>query len=166
MIKENTQKGGVLEKKYVKNNKKVIWKKTVLDSYYARGYLYLSSSCYSSEDRKRAGEMLAKDYYLGLPQSLKSVDFTIMNIPTTGETLSENRQFHRERYLRAVQSVPCEFWPSVRRVCLEDKKLICDELVDKNSLKNKNNSYYQKMLLNLGLDRLIRFYLKENKKSS
>ena len=37
---------------------------------------------------------------------------------------------------------------------------------DKNSIKNKNNSYYQKMLLNLGLERLIEFYLKKNKKSS
>lgn len=160
MIKKNTKKGEVLKKRYAKNSNVIIGRKTVLDSYYERGYLDLPSSCYSSEDRKKVGEMLAKDYYFGLPQNLKSIDFSSVNIPTTGEIMSESRQFYRERYLRAMQSVPHEFWPSVRRVCLEDKKLICDELVDKNSLRNKNNSYHQKMLLNLGLERLIGFYLK------
>ena len=166
MIKKVTFKGGVLRRGYVKNNDGVVCHKTVLDRYFERGYLDLPNSCYSAEDRKRVGEMLAKDYYLGMPKHLRSVDLTAVNIPTTGDVISGALLFYRERYLRAMQSVPYEFWQAVRRVCLDDKKLICDEVVDKNSLKNKNSSYHQKMLLNMGLDRLIEFYLKKNKKTS
>lgn len=166
MIKKITFKGEVLRKGYVKNNDGVVCHKTVLERYYDKGYLDLPNSCYSAEDRKRVGEMLAQDYYLGLPYHLKSVDLSAVNIPSTGEILQENGQFYHERYMNAMKAVPREFRAAVYRVCLEDKKLICDEVVDKNSLKNKNNSYYQKMLLNLGLERLIEFYLKKNKKSS
>lgn len=166
MSEKITRKGEVLRKGYVKNSDGTVCRKTVLERYYNKGYLDLPNSCYSAEDRKRTGEQLAYDYYMGFPEHLKSIDLSSVNIPTTGEKLSEGSMFYRERYLRAMQTVPYEFWPAVRRVCIDDKKLICDEVVDKNSLKNKNNSYYQKMLLNLGLERLIEFYLKKNKKSS
>lgn len=166
MIKKIAVKGEILRKGYVKNNDGVICHKTVLERYYERGYLDLPSSCFSAEDRKRVGEMLAKDYYLGLPNRLKSIDLSSVNIPTTGEILPEGIQFYRERYMEAMKAIPREFRAAVFRVCLEDKKLICDEAVDKNTLKNKNNSYHQKMLLNLGLERLIKFYLQKNKKSS
>lgn len=166
MIKKITAKGEVLRKGYVKNNDGVVCRKTVLERYYEKGYLDLPNSCFSAEDRKKVGEMLAQDYYLGLSHHLKSIDLSAVNIPSTGEILKENRQFYHERYMAAMDSVPREFRAAVYRVCLEDKKLICDEVVDKKSLKNKNNSYYQKMLLNLGLERLIEFYLKKNKKTS
>lgn len=166
MIKKNTLKGEVLRKGYVRNNDGIVCHKTVLERYYERGYLDLPSSCYSAEDRKSVGERLANDYYLGLPYHLKSVDLSAVNIPTTGEYLSERKIFYHERYLNAMECIPREFRAAVRRVCLEDKKLISDEVVDKKSLKNKNISYHQKMLLNMGLERLIEFYLKKNKKSS
>ena len=166
MIKKITLKGEILRKGYVRNNDGVVCRKTVLERYFERGYLDLPNSCYSAEDRKRVGEMLANDYYLGLPKHLRSIDLSAVNIPTTGVQNSETSLFYRDRYLKAMQAVPYEFWGAVRRVCLEDKKLICDDDVDKHSLKNKNNSYYQKMLLNLGLERLIGFYLKKIKKSS
>lgn len=166
MIKKITLKGEVLRKGYVRNNDGVVCHKTVLERYFDRGYLDLPSSCYSAEDRKRVGEMLARDYFLGMPKHLKSIDLSDVNIPTTGDSVSETVMFYHDRYLRAMQAVPYEFWSAVRRVCIDDKKLICDEVVDKKSLKNKNCSYHQKMLLNMGLERLIEFYLKKNKKSS
>jgi hypothetical protein len=166
MIKKITDKGEVLRKWYVKNDDGVVCNKTVLQKYFEKGYLDLPMSCYSAEDRKKAGELIAQDYFLGFKQQLKSIDFEAVNIRGTGDNGQEGQMFHRDRYLNAMKSVPYEFWPSVRRVCIEDKKLICDKVVDKNSIKNKNNSYYQKMLLNLGLERLIEFYLKKNKKSS
>lgn len=166
MIKKIALKGEILRKECVENSSNKVCYCSVLEKYYKKGYLDLPCSCYSASDRKKVGEMLALDYYLGLPQHLKSIDFRMVNIPTTAEIIKETTLFYRERYLAAMKSVPREFWPAVRRVCLEDKKLVCDEVVDKKSLKNKNNSYYQKMLLNLGLERLIDFYLKKNKKSS
>lgn len=166
MIKKITVKGEVLRKGYVINDNGTLCNKTVLEKYFERGYLDLPTSCYSAEDRKRVGELLAKDFYRGFPHNLRSIDFSAVNIPSTGETEKEEQMFYRKRYLDAMNSVPYEFWSSVRRVCIEDKKLICDRAVDKNSIKNKNYSYYQKMLLNLGLERLIEFYLKKIKKSS
>lgn len=166
MIKKITEKGEVLRKGYVKNNDGVVCHKTVLERYFDGGYLDLPNSCYSAEDRKRVGERLAMDYYLGLPYHLKSIDLSAVNIPTRWEYISENKMFYHERYLSAMEAIPREFRQAVRRVCLDDKKLICDEAVDKKSLRNKNNSYHQKMLLNMGLERLIEFYLKKNKKKS
>ena len=166
MIKKITVKGGVLRKGYVRNKDGIVCHKTVLERYFDRGYLDMPNSCFSAEDRKNVGKRLAQDYYLGLPYHLKSVDFAAVNIPTTGECLSDSKMFYHERYLCAMESIPREFREAVRRVCLDDKKLICDEVVDKKSLKNKNCSYHQKMLLNMGLERLIEFYLKKNKKSS
>lgn len=166
MIKKVIKKDEVLRKGYVKNNDGVYCRKSVLERYYDKGYLDLPKSCFSAEDRLRVGQRLAVDYYLGSSRGIKSIDVSDVNIPTTGESGRESAMFYRNRYLKAVQSIPHEFWPSVRRVCVEDKKLICDLPVDKNTLKNKNDSYHQKMLLNLGLERLIEFYLKKNKKSS
>lgn len=166
MIKKIIEKDEVLRKYYTKNNDGVYCRKTVLERYYDKGYLDLPGSSFSAEDRKRVGERLASDYYLARENTLKSIDLSSVNIPTTGNSSRENAMFYRNRYLKAVQSIPHEFWPSVRQVCIEDKKLLSELPIDKKTLLNKNNSYHQKMLLNLGLERLISFYLKKNKKSS
>lgn len=140
--------------------------RTELEKYYEKGYLELINSRFSAEDRKKAGEMLAFDFYHGLPSHVRSVDFSAVRVSSGTRTDSETSLYYRERYLRAVNAVPREFWPAVRRVCIEDKKLSDGAAAGTGKLFNKNNSYHLKMLLNLGLDRLIEFYLKKTKKSS
>ena len=48
----------------------------------------------------------------------------------------------------------------------EDRKLIMEQEKTDKILQNKNIVFYRKMLLVLGLERLLKFYLQKNKKSS
>ena len=140
--------------------------KTPLERYYERGDLDLPNSKFSAEDRKTAGEMLAYDFYRGHHKNIQALQIFADHIPTTGEQGEDIALEYRERYLRAVQSIPREFWPAVRRVCIEEQLLKSEDDSEGSQLKNKNNIYFQKMLLKLGLERLIEYYLKKNKKSS
>ena len=139
---------------------------TVLEKYFKRGYLELPHSRFSAEDRKRAGEMLAGDFYRGQYKNIRALQIYADHIPTTGTWDEDFAIYYREKYFAAVKSIPREFWPSVRRVCIEDKMLKCEAEVSGSRLKNKNSIYFQKMLLNMGLERLVEHYLKKNKKSS
>lgn len=149
---------------YIKNKDGKYCRDCVLDKYYRRGYLDLPNSRFSAEDRKRVGERLALDYYLGLCNNIHTPQLYDVNIPTTGDYGKEKSLYYRECYLNAVKSIPYEFWNSVRRVCIENKELVGDDDPKKKSLRNKNCVYYQKMMLNLGLDRLVKYYLQKNKK--
>ena len=139
---------------------------TVLERYYRKGLLELKGSPFSAEKRKQAGEILARDYFLGNYHNLRSVKFYESNIPTTGENGIEISLYYKNKYLNAMKSVPYEFWEVIYRVCIEDKKLTSEEEKTKRSLKDKNNIFYLKMLLVLGLERLLKYYLQKNKKSS
>jgi hypothetical protein len=134
-------------------------KKPILQIYYEAGYLGIINSKFSPEDRKRAGEMLAQDYYLGNYNSLQKSRFIPINIRTTGEWTREKSLFFKERYLRAIKTLPTEFWTIVRRVCVEDLPILS---VETSGTMRKYDIYHQKILLNYGLDRLIYFYYKKN----
>ena len=134
-------------------------RKPILQMYYEAGYLGIIKSRFSPEDRKTAGEMLAKDYYMGNYGNLHAARFMQISIQTTGEWTLEKALFFKERYLRAIKTLPAEFWPIVRRVCVEDLPIVSDEATE---MMRKYKIYHQKMLLNYGLDRLICFYYKKN----
>jgi len=165
-IKYAISKAEAKRKGYEKHSSGTYLKKSVLDRYYEGGYLDLPNSKYSAEERKNAGEMLAHDYFLAHYNNVKSPVLYVNIIPTTGDNGQDASLFYQERYMEAVKSIPHEFWPHVRKVCVEDKELTGEQNYPKQSLKNKNSIYYQKMLLNLGLDRLLDFYAKKIKKSS
>ena len=165
-IKYVLDKAEAKRKGYRKNSRGTYINKSVLDKYYEQGYLDLPGSKYCAEERKQAGEKLAQDYYLSHYNNLKSPILTVNIIPTTGESGMDVALFFQDRYINAVKHIPYEFWPVVRLVCIEDKELRGDGEVDKNTLRSKNSIFYKKMLLNLGLDRLFKFYSKKIKKSS
>ncbi|MCQ2734686.1 MAG: DUF6456 domain-containing protein [Alphaproteobacteria bacterium] len=165
-IKYVIDKAEAKRKGYHKNSRGTYINKSVLDKYYEQGYLDLSGSEYCAEDRKQAGERLAHDYYLSHYNSLKSPILAVNIIPTTGESGMDVAMFFRERYINALRHVPYEFWPVVRLVCIEDKELKGDDECEKKTLRSKNSIFYKKMLLNLGLDRLFKFYSKKIEKSS
>ena len=144
-----------------------IWrKKTALEKYCDEGYLELEGSPFTSEQRKHAGEILARDYYLGNYHKVQSIKVSPVHVKTTGNVGIERSMYYKERYLRAVKSIPYEFWPTVYKVCIEDIKIDKFEEKNENSLKSKNKNYCLKMFLCLGLERLLKFYLQKNKKSS
>ena len=143
-----------------------IRKKTVLEKYFEKGYLDLPNSSFSAEDRKSVGEKLARDYYLGHFNSVKSVNLEDPIIKSTGGEGIEGFLYHQQRYLDAIKSLPYEFLDAVRIVCIEDKELSSDSSIPLSGIRNKYNVYYQKMLLTLGLERLVKYYLKISKNNS
>ena len=148
-------------------DKNGIWrKKTVLERYFERGYLDLEGSPFTAEQRKHAGEILARDYYLGNYDKIRSVNLLHFRIKTTGNIGNERSMYYKERYLKAIKSIPYEFWPAVYKVCIEDIGI--DEFEEKydNTLRGKNKNYCLKVFLCLGLERLLKFYLQKIKKSS
>ena len=165
-IKYIINKEEAKRKGYQKNSRGTYSRKSVLDKYYECGYLDLPGSLYSAEERKLAGEKLAQDFYLSHYNNLKSPILNVNIIPTTGESGIDVSMYFQDRYIEAVKHVPYELWPIVRLVCIEDKELKGDDLCEKKTLRSKNSVFYKKMLLNLGLDRLFKFYSKKTKKSS
>lgn len=159
------EKTAAIKKGYVQDNNGRLRRKNALDSYFEQGYLELPHSPFSAEKRKKAGEILARDFYLGNRHNLQSIKFLESNIPTTGEVGIEISLYYKNRYLEAIKNIPYEFREVVFRVCIEDKKIVSGTNSNKN-LRDKNFIYYQKMLLVLGLERLLKYYLTKNKKSS
>lgn len=141
-------------------------KKSVLEKYFEKGYLRLANSPFSDEDRKKVGEMLALDYYIGSSSKVKSINLENERVQSFGAPDSENKIFHLQRYHDALRHVPREFHFQLYIVCIEDKELKADNDNFSTECYNKYNIYHQKMLLTLGLERLVRFYLQKNKKSS
>ncbi len=133
---------------------------SVLERYYRNGYLDMINSQFNGLDRKTVGELLAKDYFLGNFDSIKGMLWYRDKISTTGEYSREQALYYKERYLRAMKQVPEEFWPTVRRVCIEDLPLE-GSFPPEQLMMNKYSVYHQKILLNHGLDRLIYFYFKK-----
>ena len=164
--KDYINKKEALKRGYIRRTEGGYYKKSVLEKYFDGGYLKLSDSNFSAEDRKKVGEQLAKDFYLGNYHNLQSVKLFADNIRSTGSYSREEALFYKERYLNAIRAIPAEFWPAVRCVCIEDKELFSRPEIPKNSLLHKNNIYHQKMLLCLGLERFIKFYLQKNKKKT
>ena len=152
-----------LKKGYKKRQQGGYYKQSVLEKYWEKGWLRLENSPFSAEDRKKAGELLRKDFYLSNYNNLHSLSFIKISKSTADR---ENLLYYKERYLGAVKSVPQEFWRAVRVVCIEDCELKIDKNIIAHSLLSKQASYHLKMLLNLGLERLVKYYLQKNKKSS
>lgn len=144
----------------------IVRKKTVLEKYYEEGCLELLGSPFTAEQRKKAGEILSRDYYLGNYDKLQSIKLADLHIKTTGNIGRERALYYKERYLKAVKSIPYEFWPTVYKVCIEDVKIDVEKEKNYFSLGVKNKKYCLKVFLCLGLERLLKFYLQKFKKSS
>ena len=153
-------------REYIKDDTGIIRKRTVLQKYYEEGCLELSGSPFTAEQRKMAGEILARDYYLGNYDKLQSIKLSALHIKTTGNIGMERALYYKERYLKAVKSIPYEFWPTVYKVCIEDVKIDVEKEKNYFSLGVKNKKYCLKVFLCLGLERLLKFYLQKYKKSS
>lgn len=160
---EYISKEEALKKGYRRRRGKGLYKPSVLEKYYENGVLELCGSPFSAADRKRAGEQLVKDFYLGNYNNLQSLSLIRTGTCTGGR---DEALIYQERYIKAMQSVPEEFWPVVRYVCIEDKELKADKNIIPHSLLSKQVVYHLKSLLVLGLERLVKYYLQKNEKSS
>lgn len=139
---------------------------TVLDKYLSGGYLNLAGSIFSAKERYKAGSRLALEYYLGYSGALKShncigVNNCKTNLNMSAFTFNERAVYYRTLFTAAKKSVPIEFWLPVFEVCIKDNMLVGRYNADQKLL-NKHDVYCQKILLCMGLDRLIRHYLRSD----
>ena len=138
--------------------KKGVCKMTVLERLYHKGKLDFGSSGAGAFDRLKAGEYLASDYekghfnVIGSAWGGEKVDCGNSNV--SSGILTEMRS----RYFMAAKSVPSEFWPIVRSVCIENKLPETDSSYSER--KRGEIAYLQYCDLCRGLDRLIEFYHK------
>ena len=146
---EYISKEEALKKGYRRRRGGGLYKPSVLEKYLENGDLELQNSPFSAEDRKRAGEHLAKDFYLGNYNNGR-----------------DDALIYKEAYLNAIKRIPNEFWPAVRIVCIEDKELKADKNIIPHSLRSKQIVFHLKSLLVLGLERLVKYYLQKNEKSA
>ena len=135
-----------------------VYKLSTLERYGAAGYLDFGNKKYSALDRISAGKRLFTNFYLGGLNSMAAIDFGRIKVDGSGDRSEPFRCLHhRDMYKKAVAAVPREFWPVVRRVCIEDLPIVA-----KGSANNiKRILYAERLDLCRGLDRLIDFYSKK-----
>ena len=138
----------------------------VLYRYANAGWLDMGDKRYSTEDRVRVAERLYKDFRLSQFSDCKAVVIGSIKPEICGDfTLLDNVLDARTRYQQAMLSIPHEFWPSVRKVCIENQ-----ELFDNDNGESKRQQAYRtyaaKVDLCRGLDRLIEHYLRRKKEKN
>lgn len=137
---------------------KLVYKNcSALERAYLAGSLHEKGCVYSEQQRLIAGQLLARDYFEGHFETGVVCDLEktrVDNCSWWGE--SEKTLFHQERYLRAIMTVPPEYWDLLRRICIEDSD-IADN--DNSSERERSHcSYMFKHMLRRGLDYLVEFY--------
>lgn len=136
-------------------------KPSVLEVYQKIGYLEYGNKRWSSDDRVKVGNYIHDDYYLAT-HGIQAIDYGKEKVDCFGFKFESEKVLEaKERFARAMKSIPLEFRKIVFRVCCEDQRIQEDK-----QLTRWNRKLYlvtQAQLLSLGLDRLIRHYLKRNK---
>ena len=162
---EYTSKQKVIENGFTKKNG-IIYKKSLLEIWYAKSWLELPNSKFTAEDRLNSGAFLAADYYAMNSANLHSGYILNTKIDGgRGESASVIKSRMQNSYMKAVKAIPSEFWPIVRKICIEEQEPIPSMFM---SERQKAYFYYLARIdLCRGLDRLAEYYnqkLKQNKK--
>ena len=104
-------KDEALKKGYKKRRQGGYYKQSILDKYLEKGWLELENSHFSAEDRKKAGELLRKDFYLS--------NYKIQPVWTIPSEVNDNKlAFY---FIKAETKKPYEAWQK-RRLEKEHKK--------------------------------------------
>lgn len=137
-------------------------KLSVLEIYQKIGYLDYGQKKWSSDDRLKVGNMLHDDFYLAT-HGIQAINYEKERVDCFGLKLESDKMLEaKERFARAMKSIPLEFKGIVFRVACEDKRI-----AEPQRLTRWNRKIFlvtQAQLLSLGLDRLIKYYLKKNKR--
>lgn len=133
---------------------------SVLENYYFKGWLNMSNTQWSADDRLKAGQRLYGDYYRSHRIS-RYIDYEKPRVDSSAKTEPEYLLDARDRFNKAIQSIPADYWPEVREVCCYNRLIKGRGLTKRQQLYDR---YMQMCDLCRGLDYLIRFYLRIGKK--
>lgn len=137
---------------------------TVLEKFLAKGWLRFGDCKYSENDRILAGNRLADIYFrCAFPNAQAMNPARIfVDVSKGGKESLEQILDAREEYFEIVASIHKDYWPIVRRVCIEDKEPVVDKS-DGAFVRKSLKSFSLKVDLCRGIDELIEFYIKKDK---
>lgn len=139
-------------------------KLSVLEVYQKIGYLEYGNKRWTATDRVNVGKRIHDDYYMAT-HGIQAIDYGKEKVDCFGLKLESDKVLEaKERFARAMKAMPLEFRNIVFRVCCEDKRI-----VEPERLTRWNRKLFlvtQAQLLSLGLDRLVKHYLHNHKKSA
>ena len=125
---------------------------SVLMDYYRQGILSMNEGKYRAGDRLTAGEKLQKDFDLAR-MNIQANDPSKIRVDISGfKQEPESVMYHKDRYLKAINSIPKEFYDITRAVVVEQKKLPTGREV------GREEAYKARWCLCMGLDYLCEFY--------
>lgn len=150
-----TNKNDVIRKGLCKKEKH-IYKKTILEMWYDKGWLELEGSRFDENMRLEFGLRLMLDFSIINRSNLRSQLNTFGIIDYKNFTLSDSLLDAVTRYNKAIRAIPAEFWPAVKTICLEDKTPSFPKFL---SERQRTYSYFlARTDLCRGLDRVIIAY--------
>ena len=150
-----TSKKDAIQKGIVKKAG-VFYKQNLLELWYSKGWLDLAGSPFGSEDRLRFGLKFAQDYNFLRRSQIATTTLKNDKIDTRNRIEDKHFLDVLDRYRKAVRSIPREFWPVVRQICLEERQLEIPAF-----LSDRQKAYFYFLYrtdLCRGLDRVISSY--------
>lgn len=137
---------------------KGVRKMTLLEKLCYGGRLSYGTDKYRSEDRLAAGERFISDYE---KNGFKSVQSSLGKEKVDCSIKGGDKSFYIcSRYLNAKKYIPREFWPAVKKICLDNKLPEPDEKIPARRRSEMAYAFYNDLCR--GLDRLIEFYTASN----
>lgn len=124
---------------------------TELMRYYNNGTLAMNQSRWQAGDRLKAGELLQKTAFkAGI--YIKASDPSKIKVDISGyKPVPEHELIAQDMYKNVIKKIPSEYWPVVRHVVVEDKKI---------QYPTRAEVHLAKWQLCMGLDYLADFYAK------
>lgn len=125
---------------------------TELHRYYVNGTLELERTRWQPADRFKAGEILQNvAYKAGV--YIKASDTSKIRVDISGfKAVPTSVLIAKDMYNKAMKAIPSEYWPVVRHVVVEDRKI---------QNPSRAEVHLAKWKLCLGLDYLCDFYAKQ-----
>lgn len=140
----------------------VLYKKSLLEIWHSKGWLDIPNSKFSADDRLRCGLRLALDYHIISRANLHSGHIFNNKVDLSAIGESNTVLEAKVNYNKAIKAVPAEFWPIVRKICIEEKEPVAPIEM---SERQKTYFYYMNRIdLCRGLDRIAEIYILKLKK--
>ena len=151
-----------VKERFVRSKDGVLYYRTQLEVYQARGWLNFGKSCW--EDRKKSAEILATSHYIGFGEPIGAIDISKPMVDGGGtHYISEVAYFNQQCYQYAMKSIKNRLIRAIiRKVLIEDKTILYSESCHNWKMRKKNIA--RRKLLCEGLDELVKHYMPEFKK--
>ena len=133
----------------------IYYKRTVLEKYSDMGWLDFGSALYSNEDRLKVGLRFAQDFYLSGFENSGVVDLSKEKVDCSGKDLSVLVLDARDRYNKALVSIPANMVDLMTSICCFDKEVKVEKITVQ---QYRHDLEVLKEMICRGLDSLIEHY--------